>query len=161
MFQTRGPYNILEQSSFGAYNCRKYGKPEGEIKKFLTEDLYMLPLAVYPSESCDTPDLRYLNADFAPLHHPFAKDFNIEAYNTRWFDSDPPQTPRKLAFRPSDGTSNNSPAPAEVVLLMPPKVVIVPLALASPKTVQVSPLLPPTPTAAPSAASSSTVDRQQ
>ena len=81
IFQTRGPYIILEQSSFGAYNCRKYGKPKGAIKKFRTEDLYMLPPAVYPSEPCDTPDLQYFNTDSSPLRHSFAKDFNIEAYN--------------------------------------------------------------------------------
>ena len=73
VYQTRRPYVIISKASLGTYNCRKYGKPDGSIKTFRTEDLYLLPPAIYPSEPIDTADLRYLNSDFAPLHHPFSK----------------------------------------------------------------------------------------
>ena len=33
VYQTRGPYIILETTSLGVYNCRKYGKPNGATKK--------------------------------------------------------------------------------------------------------------------------------
>ena len=89
VYQSRGHYTVVTASSKGTYNCRKYGKPQGTIKKFRTEDMYLLPPLIYPGESLDTADLRYLNSDFAPLHHPFSKSFDIEAYNTRWFDSNP------------------------------------------------------------------------
>ena len=96
VYQTRGPYTIIERVSLGTYDCRKYGKPDGTIKKFRTEDLYLLPPAIFPCESTDSTDLRYLNSDFAPLHHPFTKDFNIEAYNTCWFDEEPTSTSKRI-----------------------------------------------------------------
>ena len=54
VYQTREPYVIVSKASLGTYNCRKYGKPEGAIKKFRTEDLYLLPPTVYPCEPVDT-----------------------------------------------------------------------------------------------------------
>ena len=124
LFNTRGPYIVLDKSSFGAHNYRKYGKPTGLIKKFRTEYLYLLPPAVYPSKTCNTSDLRYLNDNFAPLYHPFAKDFNIEAYITRWFDSEPPQTPRKLTYRSSDTDIADNPTFPKAPPSPPPAILI-------------------------------------
>ena len=39
VYQARGPYTVVTASSKGTYNCRKYGKPQGTIKKFRTEDM--------------------------------------------------------------------------------------------------------------------------
>ena len=51
--------------------------------------IYLLPPLILPCDEVDTPDLRYLNTDFAPnLKHPFHRDFDIEAYNTKWFDDE-------------------------------------------------------------------------
>ena len=83
VYQSQGPYIILDRSSLITYNCRKYDKPTSAIKKFKTEDLYLLLSSIYPPGLVDIPDLQYLNSDFDSLHHPLAKDFNIEAYNTR------------------------------------------------------------------------------
>ena len=102
MYQTQGPYVIISKASLGTYNCRKYGNPDGSIKQFRTEDLYLLPPAIYPSEPIDTAGLRYLNSDFALLHHPFSKTFDIEAYNTRWFDAEPKTVLKKLPCVPID-----------------------------------------------------------
>ena len=99
VYQTRGPYTVIERVSLGTYDCRKYGKPDGTIKKFRTEDLYLPPPDIFPCESTDSTDLCYLNNDFAPLHHPFTKDFNIEAYNTRWFDEEPTLPSERLLLK--------------------------------------------------------------
>lgn len=56
----------------------------------MTEDLYMLPPAILSCEHLDTPDMRYLNSDFAPIKHPFDNTADIESYNTSWFEDQPP-----------------------------------------------------------------------
>ena len=99
VYQTRGPCTIIERVSLGTYDCRKYGKPDGTIKKLRTEDLYFLPPAIFPCESTDSIDLRYLNSDIAPLHHPFAQDFDIEACDTRWFGEKPTSTSERLLLK--------------------------------------------------------------
>ena len=89
VYKSRGPFIIMEDTGLGSYKCRRYGRPNGALYKFLTEDIYLLPPQILPCDEVDTPDLRYLNSDFAPnLKHPFHKDFDIQAYNTRWFDDD-------------------------------------------------------------------------
>ena len=89
VYKSKGPYVIVEDTKLGSYMCRKYGRPNGALSKFLTEDLYLLPPLILPCDEVDTPDLRYLNTDFAPnLKHPFHRDFDIEAYNTKWFDDE-------------------------------------------------------------------------
>ena len=59
----------------------------------------MLSPPIFPCVHTDTPDLRYLSSNFAPLHHPFTNDFNIESYHTRWsddeLDSDTPKLMQK------------------------------------------------------------------
>lgn len=105
VYQTRGPYVIISKASLGTYNCRKYGNPESTVKKFRAEDLHLLPPAVYPCEQANTADLWYLNSDFAPLHHLFTKTFDIEAYNTRWFDTDPSTALHKFPNEPEKNTA--------------------------------------------------------
>ena len=100
LYQIRGPYIILDRLSLGTYNCRKYGKPTSAIKNIRTEDLYLLPPSIFPTESVDTSNLRYLISDSDPLHHHFAKDFNIGAYNTLWFNKEPPLKPKRSPLQP-------------------------------------------------------------
>ena len=89
VYKSKGPFVIVSDTGFGSYLCRKYGRPNGKTRKYLTEDLYLLPPQILPCDEIDTPDLRYLNSDFAPhLKHPFHNSFDIEAYNTKWFDDD-------------------------------------------------------------------------
>ena len=52
--QTRGPYIIVDKSSEATYHCMKYGKLNGVLEKFRTEDLYLLPPVILPSEPDDT-----------------------------------------------------------------------------------------------------------
>ena len=59
----------------------------------MVSDLYLLPPQILPCEHIDTPNLRFLNSDFAPLRHPFGDNFNIESYNTSWFDDAPVSRP--------------------------------------------------------------------
>ena len=116
VYQTRGPYVVVDKSSEITYNCKKYGKPGAIVKKFRTEDLYLLPPQILPCDSADTADLWYLHSDFAPLSHPFSKKFDIEAYNTRWFDSEPPLL-KKSKIPPLPVIP--FPSPAKQPLLLP------------------------------------------
>ena len=50
----------------------------------------MLPPAIMPCENSDTLDMRYINSNYAPIKHPFDNNFDIEAYNTNWYDDAPP-----------------------------------------------------------------------
>ena len=102
VYQMRGLYKILESTSLGTYICRKCGKLNGDTKKFMAEDLYMLPPAMFPYVHTDNPDLRYLNSDFAPLYHPFTKEFNIESYNTYWFNDEPDSATPKLMHKANE-----------------------------------------------------------
>lgn len=93
MYKSKGPYVIVKDNGTGSYECRKHGKPKGATSKFLTEDLYLLPPQIMPCDEVDTTDLRYLNSDFIPtLKHPFHRDFDVEAYNTDWFEEEPMNT---------------------------------------------------------------------
>ena len=55
--------------------------------------LYLLPPQILPYEHIDTPYLRFLDTNFAHLRHPFVENFNIESYNTLWFDDEPVSRP--------------------------------------------------------------------
>ena len=90
VYQSRGPFIVVEPTGFSSYQVRRYGKPESALRKFMTEDLYMLPPAIMPCANSDTSDMRYINSDYAPIKHPFDDNFNIEAYNTNWYDDAPP-----------------------------------------------------------------------
>jgi hypothetical protein len=93
VYQSRGPYVIERVIGYDTYYVRRYGKPQSALQKFMSSDLYLLPPQILPCEHVDTPTLRYLNSDFAPLRHPFSKKFDIESYNTSWFDDKPVSRP--------------------------------------------------------------------
>jgi len=57
VYQSKGPFVVVEDTGFSAYMVRRYGKPDSALRKFMTEDLYMLPLAILPCEHFDTPDM--------------------------------------------------------------------------------------------------------
>ena len=90
VYQSRGPFVIVKDTGFSSYLVIRYGKPNSAVQKFLAEDLYLLPKQILPIEHVDTPDMRYLSSNFAPLQHPFGKTFDIETYNTAWYDDVPP-----------------------------------------------------------------------
>ena len=93
VYQSRGPYVIERVTGYDTYYVRRYGKPQSALQKFMSSDLFLLPPQILPCEHVDTPSLRYLNSDFAPLRHPFSKNFDIESYNTSWFDDQPISRP--------------------------------------------------------------------
>ena len=55
--------------------------------------MYLLPKTILPCEHLDTPDMRYLNTDHPPLHHPLSDIYDIEGYNIAWYDDKPPSRP--------------------------------------------------------------------
>lgn len=62
----------------------------------MAEDLYLLPPQILPCEHIDTPNLRYLNSEFALLRPLFRKGFDIKIHNLAWFDDKPPSRPPEL-----------------------------------------------------------------
>ena len=93
VYQSRDPFVIERVTGHDTYYVRRYGKPQSALQKILARDLYLLPPQILSCEHVDTPTLRYLNSDYAPLRHPFGKKFNIESYNTSWFDDKPVSRP--------------------------------------------------------------------
>ena len=93
----------------GSYTDIPFDKPNGAERKFLAQDMYALPPQILPCDQIDLPDLRYLNTDFVPVAHPFKDSFNIESYDSVWFDKQPPST------RPTIGEvcGENLPLPIE------------------------------------------------
>jgi hypothetical protein len=69
-YRLRGPYEVIDVLKHGAYNLRKFGRPESAKLKYHAEDISMLPPAIRPVEPLDGPDLRYLNNAHAPIPHP-------------------------------------------------------------------------------------------
>ena len=84
-YRLRGPYKIVDVLSHGAYNLRKFGKPDSAKLKYHAKDNSMLPPAIRPVEPLDGPDLRYLNNAHASILHPLKRAFNIKLYNEVWF----------------------------------------------------------------------------
>lgn len=80
---------MINDAGNEAYEVHPHDKPSGALHKFLTEDLYLLPNQTLLCEHLDTPDMRYLNSDFAPVNCPFG-NFDLESYNIAWFDDEPP-----------------------------------------------------------------------
>jgi len=122
VYQSRGPFIILEDTGHSSYIVKRYGNPDNKPTfKFLTEDLYLLPKQVLPCTPLDTPDMRYLNTDHAPFRHPFSGSFDIEGYNSKWYDDEPPTRPpdfildepicnelEELDYTPSQSQPNNT-----------------------------------------------------
>ena len=71
---------------------KPFDKSDAASRKFLAQDLYALTPQILPYNEVDLVDLRYLNTDFAPVAHPFNSSFDIEIYNSMWFDDHPPLT---------------------------------------------------------------------
>mmetsp|Transcript_30102 Transcript_30102/g.28997 ORF Transcript_30102/g.28997 Transcript_30102/m.28997 type:complete len:86 (+) Transcript_30102:3-260(+) len=65
-------------------------KPDSALRKFMTEDVYILSPDILPCEHLDTPDMRYINSDFTPDKYPFDNTADIESYNINWYDDKPP-----------------------------------------------------------------------
>ena len=80
---------VVEATGFSSHMVSWYAKSEIALRKFMTEDLYMLPPAILPCEHLDTPDMIYINSDFAPTKHPFDHTVDIERYNINWYDDGP------------------------------------------------------------------------
>ena len=94
VYQSRGPFIIVEDTGHSSYIVKRYGNSNSlPTFKFLAEDLYLLPRQVLPCDPVDTTDMRYLNTDYAPMKHPFEGSFDIAGYNTRWYDDEPPSRP--------------------------------------------------------------------
>ena len=56
----------------------------------MTQDVCMLPPKILLCEEMDTPDMQYIDSNFAPVNQPFKDRLDIESYNLYWYDDRPP-----------------------------------------------------------------------
>ena len=87
---SRGPDKITEDHGNGSYSVQPFDKPDAAIRKLLGQDLYALPSQILPCNEVDLVDLRYLKYVFAPVDHHLKYAFDIESYNSMWYDKQPP-----------------------------------------------------------------------
>ena len=97
-YSVRGPYQILRHTGFGSYFVRKINKPDISELKFMSHDLYPLPLSLKPCEPIDSTDARYLNQKHTPLVNPLNKALHIELYNEKWFTKPVPTTNSSFSY---------------------------------------------------------------
>ena len=100
-YRARGPFQIIRDLGHNSFEVQRYGKPDSQIRKYKSTELYLLPPAIFPSEPLDTVDQRYLSYEHAPIHNPLKKPLNIELYNSTYFHPRPPKTTSKHVNKPS------------------------------------------------------------
>ena len=81
LYQSCGPFSIIEVSGHGSYTVQKLNKPDAPKLKFHGSNLFLLPPMVHPCEPLDTPDLRYINQSASPVPHPLQSALDIQLYN--------------------------------------------------------------------------------
>ena len=100
-YRARGPFQITRDLGHNSFEVQRYGKPDSQVRKYKSTELYLLPPAIYPSEPLDTIDQRYLSYEYTPIHNPLKKPLGIELYNTKYFHPRPPRTTSKQVNKPS------------------------------------------------------------
>ena len=99
-YKARGPFEIVTNLGYGAFEVRPYGKPTAATRKYKSTELYLLPPALFPAEPLDTMDQRYLNSQHAPLTHPLKHPFQIDLYNDIYFQPSLHTRSRKPTNKP-------------------------------------------------------------
>jgi hypothetical protein len=113
-YRLRGPYTVIEVLGHGAYQLRKLNAPDGALWKYHAEDISLLPPVIRPVEPLDGPDLRYMNHNHAPIHHPLKAAFGIKLYNDKWL------SPQRDTQPPLLSSSPQASEPSQVPLPTPP-----------------------------------------
>ena len=80
VYQSKGLFIIVKDTGHSNL-VRRYDKTNSSLRKYMTQDLYILP-PNFPCKHLDTPNVMYLNSDFAPKNRPFANTLDIASYNT-------------------------------------------------------------------------------
>ena len=94
IYQSKGPFIIIENTGFSAYKVRRDGNVSSTVQKFMTYDLYMLPSVILLFEHISIPNMWYSNSNYALVNHPFHNTLDIETYNVNIFDDKPPSRPQ-------------------------------------------------------------------
>ena len=69
-----------------SYHIKRYNDANSVVRIYKRTDLYLLPLATFPSDPLDTMDVRYLNYFNVPIIYSLKKTLKIEMYNDTYFD---------------------------------------------------------------------------
>ena len=60
-YRARGLFMITKDLGMSSFEVQCYGKPDSAVRKYKNIELYLLPLALFPSKVLDTIDERYLD----------------------------------------------------------------------------------------------------
>ena len=88
-YRTREPFQIIEDLGGDSYDVTRYNDASAPVRKYKGTDLYLLPPAIFPCDSLDTMDVRFLNYSNAPVISPLKKSLKIEIYNDTYFNKQP------------------------------------------------------------------------
>ncbi|MGH7955253.1 MAG: hypothetical protein ACREOZ_04760 [Gloeomargaritales cyanobacterium] len=109
--RNRGPFTIVAVNENGSYTVRLTNNPKAATRQYPTEALHLLPPCIKAFEPLDTPDLRFLNHEHAPLLHPLKHTLDIDFYGERWQDVTSKRTHTSLSTTPSRPVSKSSSNP--------------------------------------------------
>ena len=78
---TRGPFVITTDLGNGSFEVQRYSNSTSAIGKYKNTKLHLLPPALFPSETLDFVDQRYLEFNHAPVVSLLLKPMQVELYN--------------------------------------------------------------------------------
>lgn len=81
------------------FHC--YNSLSTATRKYKGSELYLLPSTLFPHESVDTMDQRYLNFSHAPMASPLKQPLNSELYNDTYFPTNSKNIVNHLLDKPS------------------------------------------------------------
>ena len=79
-YTVRGPFRIIKSTGRGSYIVQKLNKHDSLELEFTSEELYIVPPSLKPSEPVDSSNIRYLNQSHIPIINPLKKTLNIELF---------------------------------------------------------------------------------
>ena len=86
-YHARGPFIIITDLGNGSFEVQRYGDSASATRIYKNTELYLLPPALFPYETLDFLDQRYLECNHAPVVSSLLKPMQIELYNDKWLDS--------------------------------------------------------------------------
>ena len=96
-YRARGPFIINKVLGGSSFEVQRYDEPNSAPRKYKNTELYLLPLALFPSEVLDTIDERYLDYKNTPIVSPLLKPMRIELCNDKWLQSSDTRIPTRSA----------------------------------------------------------------
>ena len=87
-YQARCPFQIKEILDADSYLIQRYNEFNSATSKYKGSVLYLLTPSIFPHNSVDTMDQRYLNFSNSPIDSPLKRPLQINLYNGTYFTPD-------------------------------------------------------------------------